>query len=90
MAAGEAALRQPGPVPGDSRGRLANLRGRMSVAGSRGGQVGIGLVVAIVAFSFLGPLVYHTNQVTVQLGLATLPPGTRSARTPPGMTLSGG
>jgi len=75
MAAGEAALRQPGPVPGDSRGRLANLRGRMSVAGSRGGQVGIGLVVAIVAFSFLGPLVYHTNQVTVQLGLATLPPG---------------
>jgi len=47
----------------------------MSVAESRGGLVGIGLVVAIVAFSFLGPLVYHTNQVTVQLGLATLPPG---------------
>jgi peptide/nickel transport system permease protein len=49
--------------------------GRTAVAGRRGGLVGIGLVGAIVAFSFLGPLVYHTNQVTVQLGLATLPPG---------------
>jgi peptide/nickel transport system permease protein len=44
-------------------------------AQSRAGQVGIGLVVAIVAFSFFGPFVYHTNQVTVQLALATLPPG---------------
>ncbi len=46
-----------------------------AVTGSRSGQVGTGLVVAIVAFSFLGPLVYHTHQVTVQLALATLPPG---------------
>ena len=35
----------------------------------------LGLVAAIVAFSFLGPLVYHTNQVTVELGQATDPPG---------------
>ena len=75
MAAPEAALRQPGPAPVDGRGRLARVRDRMPVAGSRGGLAGIGLAVAIVAFSFLGPLVYHTNQVTVQLGLATLPPG---------------
>jgi peptide/nickel transport system permease protein len=44
-------------------------------ARSRAGLAGIGLVVAIAAFSFLGPFVYHTNQVTVQLALATLPPG---------------
>jgi peptide/nickel transport system permease protein len=75
MAAREAAPRQPGPALVDSRGRLARVRDRMSMAGSRGGLVGIGLVVAIAAFSFLGPLLYHTNQVTVQLGLATLPPG---------------
>ena len=28
-------------------------------------------------FCFAGPLIYPTNQVTVQLGLATLPPGGR-------------
>jgi peptide/nickel transport system permease protein len=28
-----------------------------------------------VAFSYLGPLFYHTNQVTVNLNNATLPPG---------------
>jgi peptide/nickel transport system permease protein len=67
MAAREAA---PGRT---ALGRTA--LGRTAVAGRRGGLVGIGLVGAIVAFSFLGPLVYHTNQVTVQLGLATLPPG---------------
>ena len=44
-------------------------------ARSRAGQAGLGLVVAIATFSFLGPLFYHTNQVTVQLALATLPPG---------------
>jgi peptide/nickel transport system permease protein len=44
-------------------------------ARSRAGQAGLGLVVAIATFSFLGPLFYHTNQLTVQLALATLPPG---------------
>jgi peptide/nickel transport system permease protein len=45
------------------------------MAARKGALAGIGLVLAIMAFSFLGPLFYHTNQVTVQLGLATLPPG---------------
>jgi peptide/nickel transport system permease protein len=35
----------------------------------------LGLIAAILAFSFLGPLVYHTNQVTVDLSQATEPPG---------------
>jgi peptide/nickel transport system permease protein len=35
----------------------------------------LGLIAAILGFSFLGPLVYHTNQVTVDLSQATEPPG---------------
>jgi peptide/nickel transport system permease protein len=35
----------------------------------------LGLVAAVMAFSFLGPLFYHTNQVTVELAQATEPPG---------------
>lgn len=43
--------------------------------GLRSAQAGVGLVLALTAFSFLGPLVYHTNQVTVNLNNAILPPG---------------
>jgi len=38
-------------------------------------QAGIGVIAALAAFCYLGPLVYHTNQVTVNLNAATLPPG---------------
>lgn len=55
--------------------RLALVRGLPSFGTSRLAVIGTGMVAAIAAFSFLGPLVYHTNQVTVQLNLATLPPG---------------
>jgi peptide/nickel transport system permease protein len=41
----------------------------------RNATAGIGVVVALAAFCFIGPLVYHTNQVTANLGNATLPPG---------------
>jgi peptide/nickel transport system permease protein len=43
--------------------------------GNRRAQVGAVVVVALVLFCFLGPLVYHTNQVTVNLNGATQPPG---------------
>jgi peptide/nickel transport system permease protein len=46
-----------------------------SWASLRQAQIGVGIVLALVAFSFLGPLVYHTSQVTVNLNNATLPPG---------------
>lgn len=36
---------------------------------------GITIIVALAAFCFLGPLLYHTDQVTVNLGNATQPPG---------------
>jgi peptide/nickel transport system permease protein len=68
-----AAAREAEPAPGWNQRALAqSLR---TFARNRLGFTGVGLVVVIVAFSFLGPLVYHTNQVTVQLNLATLPPG---------------
>ena len=38
-------------------------------------MAGLGLIAAITLFCFAGPLIYPTNQVTVQLGLAKLPPG---------------
>lgn len=41
----------------------------------RNAKIGIGLVVLLAGFCFLGPLFYHTNQVRVNLNAATLPPG---------------
>lgn len=37
--------------------------------------VGFAIIVVIVAFCFLGPLFYHTDQVHTRLGQVTLPPG---------------
>jgi peptide/nickel transport system permease protein len=60
-------------VDGDQgQGAHSGLR---SWASLRQAQIGVGIVLALVAFSFLGPLIYHTNQVTVNLNNATLPPG---------------
>ena len=44
---------------------------------NRAAVVGLGLVVLIALFCFVGPLLYRTNQVTVRLDLAKLPPGGR-------------
>ena len=46
-------------------------------AENRAAVAGLGLIAAITLFCFAGPLIYPTNQVTVQLGLAKLPPGGR-------------
>jgi peptide/nickel transport system permease protein len=36
--------------------------------------VGLGIVVAFILFCYVGPLVYHTDQVHIDLSQATLPP----------------
>lgn len=36
--------------------------------------VGVGIIVFFLLFCFLGPLVYHTNQTTADLGATNLPP----------------
>jgi peptide/nickel transport system permease protein len=42
---------------------------------NRQARTGIGIVLIIVGFCFLGPVFYRTNQVTVNLNLKDLPPG---------------
>lgn len=37
--------------------------------------VGLGLIIVIILFCFLGPLVYHSNQVQTNLDATNLPPG---------------
>jgi len=37
--------------------------------------VGLVIFLAVVIFSFLGPLVYHTDQIQTNLANANLPPG---------------
>ncbi|MBV9382327.1 MAG: ABC transporter permease [Streptosporangiaceae bacterium] len=61
-------------------GALAARRGsgRLALAAfarSRQARIGAGVIAGIAAFCFLGPFFYHTNQVTVELGSGTLPPG---------------
>ncbi|MFJ9711612.1 ABC transporter permease [Streptomyces sp. NPDC101234] len=42
---------------------------------NRRALVGLGMVAVIAAFCFVGPLLYRTDQSTVQLGLTDLAPG---------------
>jgi peptide/nickel transport system permease protein len=70
----EAAFAGPGAGADDAQRQAARSAFR-SWASLRQAQIGVGIVLALVLFSFLGPLFYHTNQVTVNLNNATLPPG---------------
>lgn len=73
MAATDAVVALPADEPPD-RGRSFSLA-VSAFARSTQARVGVGVIVAIVLFCFVGPLFYHTNQVTVNLGAETLPPG---------------
>ena len=42
---------------------------------SKRAMTGTGLIVLLALFCFVGPLLYHTNQVTVNLGIENSPPG---------------
>jgi peptide/nickel transport system permease protein len=44
-------------------------------AGNRLGLAGLALIAALVACCFLGPLVYHSDQVHANLAATNLPPG---------------
>jgi peptide/nickel transport system permease protein len=44
-------------------------------AGHRLGLLGLALIAALSACCFLGPLVYHTNQVQANIQLTNMPPG---------------
>jgi peptide/nickel transport system permease protein len=75
-AAGRGVADSGRPAPDEIAARQGS--GRLALAAfarHRQARIGAALVVAITAFCFLGPVFYRTNQVTVRLGLATLPPG---------------
>lgn len=44
-------------------------------AGHRLGVIGLATITVLVIFCFLGPLVYHTDQVHTSIELTNLPPG---------------
>jgi peptide/nickel transport system permease protein len=83
----EAAPPEAGPLPAGppeagtpEAGTLAarHRAGRLSAAAllrNRRALAGLVIVAVVVAFCFIGPLLYRTDQVTVHLDLAELPPG---------------
>jgi peptide/nickel transport system permease protein len=65
------------PVAGRESGRESGRLMLAAVARDWQARAGIGTVVLLVLFCFAGPLLYHTNQVTVNLNLTDHPPSWR-------------
>ncbi|HEY1705226.1 MAG TPA: ABC transporter permease [Trebonia sp.] len=59
-------------IEGITGSRRADFR---AWARNRRALAGGGVIVALALFCFVGPLVYHTNQVKVNLNNSSLPPG---------------
>jgi peptide/nickel transport system permease protein len=73
-------MSEPGSAAEPGLTAASRGSGRLLVAAfarNRRALVGLGLVAVIAAFCFVGPLLYRTDQVTVQLDLAQLPPSGR-------------
>ena len=72
VAGAEVAGPEGGEVHGERRSPWR--RGLDVFTDNRLAMVGVGIVVAFVLFCFVGPLVYHTNQVSTNLAIANEPP----------------
>ncbi|HEY3845223.1 MAG TPA: ABC transporter permease [Acidimicrobiales bacterium] len=75
---GEVAETVPGPLPegGPVQGPRAGWRLALSsFVENKLAVVGVGIIVFFIAFCFLGPFVYHTNQIDTNVIDAYLPPG---------------
>ncbi len=71
-------LDQAMPTGGDTpAGRSAWRLALQSFLDNKLGIAGLVLVIAIVLFCFVGPLVYHTNQISPNAAQINLPPSTR-------------
>jgi peptide/nickel transport system permease protein len=68
LGAGSAFGAEPAPAGGAIRSRA---RVHISVLGI----IGLGIIIAACLFCFVGPLLYHTNQVASNLAVANSPPG---------------
>ncbi len=56
-------------------GRPARDSVLRAFAGHRLGLAGVALIVALALFCFLGPAIYHTDQIHTNIQLTNLPPG---------------
>jgi ABC-type dipeptide/oligopeptide/nickel transport system permease subunit len=66
----------PPPEGGQIQGTRAGWRLALSAfVENKLAVVGVGIIVFFVAFCFLGPLVYHSNQIDTNVVDAYLPPG---------------
>jgi peptide/nickel transport system permease protein len=85
MATAETTPGSAPPSPGGST--LAPEGGQITASGtstqlslrafltSKRAMTGTGIIVLLALFCFVGPLLYHSNQVTVNLGIENTPPG---------------
>ena len=65
-------------VEGNAGTDLGQRRGRAylsAFAENRLAVAGLVVIVGLLLFCFVGPLLYHTNQVTTRLAMENLPPG---------------
>lgn len=80
MATGDAAFGTTSGAPPDRAGEVKPRAagGRLTLSAflhNRRAMSGVGIVVLLGLFCFIGPLLYHTNQTTVNLNLENQPPG---------------
>jgi peptide/nickel transport system permease protein len=72
QAQGEAA---PGAIP-EGKARSLFLRGLEVFIENKLAIVGVAIIVVMVLFCYIGPYLYHTDQIHVHLANEDLPPGT--------------
>jgi peptide/nickel transport system permease protein len=70
--AGSALAPEAGEITASASGTQLSLR---TILESKRAMTGAALIVLLALFCFVGPLLYHTNQVTVNLGIENSPPG---------------
>jgi peptide/nickel transport system permease protein len=63
------------PLASAPPGAAARSSALRAFASHRLGLVGLGLIAALAIFCFIGPLVYHTDQIHANIQLTNLPPG---------------
>ncbi|MGD0243991.1 MAG: ABC transporter permease [Streptosporangiaceae bacterium] len=70
--AGSVLAPEGGEITATATGTRLGLR---TLLQSKRALTGTGIVVLLALFCFAGPLLYHTNQITVRLGIENSPPG---------------
>jgi peptide/nickel transport system permease protein len=64
------------PAEGSIDERSVGVRGLLrGFTDNKLAVIGLAVVVGLTLFCFVGPLLYHTNQINTRLSMETLPPG---------------